>query len=271
MSLPYIGSAPKKYLPGTYFDSYLAVSNVLAGVTRDAASGKYFPASGSEWNTVFAAAGLGVTFAGNIWLCQEASGNLADSSGAGLTLVAAGTPSYQQAVTGYTRLKVSNPTDGAGARFTATGTDIATNSNALFGVFDMPTANPAGARSMLELGTVGTRAALEINNTPLLIGRSGANTATDATDFKNAVRPLVLDVNRTGNSVLALSDQAKLTPTFDGTMAGTLIDLWSVATGNQAAICGTLYLTRFTGTAAELTAAQWKTLLQTLGWSIPWT
>jgi len=271
MPLSYLGNAPKKYLPGTYLDGYLASSGALVGVTRDAASGKYFPASASEWNTVFAAAGVGVTFAGNIWLCQEASGNLADSGGAGLSLTATGTPSYQQAVTGYTRLKVSNATDGnANNRFTATGTDILTNSNLLFGVFDMPTANPAAARTFLGLGANATRAAAEFLTTGLLRGRSVGN-VNDGTDCKNAVRPLMLQADRTNNLVRALDDVDKTTPTFDATMAGTLINIWGYAGANLTPACGTLYLTRLTGSAAEMTDAQKKAVLVTLGWSISWT
>jgi len=262
---PRIGLAP-----GIRIGSGVSGVDPMAGVARDTASGKYFPATAAQWNTTFTAAGVPVTFAGNIWLFQDAAGNAVDATGA-LNLTVTGVPNYQQAVTGYTRKKIANPTDGGTIRFTATGTDIATNSNLLFGVYDMNTANAGGTRSLLELGTNATRAALEINNTPVMVGRSVASIATDATDFKNAVRPLMLQVDRTNNLVRGLSDLAIMRPAFDATMAGTLIDVWSVSGGNTSPIVGALYITRLTGAAAEMTDAQKKSVLQRLGWTIPWT
>jgi hypothetical protein len=248
----------------------LGAGDPMAGVTRDSASGKYFPATAGEWNTVFSVAGVGVTFAGNIWLCQEASGNLADVLGA-VALSAVGSPSYQQAVSGYTRLAVRNTTDNSTNRFTGTGSDIATNSNLHFWVMDMPTANPAAVRNVLDIGTSATRAALEIQATGVMRGRSVGNTANGAADAKSAVRPVMLQVDRTNSLVRALSDQDKMSPTFDGTMAGTAINIWSLATVFNSPVSGLLYGCRLTGAAAEMTDAQKKTVLQTLGWSIAWT
>jgi hypothetical protein len=70
--------------------------------------------------------------------------------------------------------------------------------------------------------------------------------------------------------VIAATDQDKLLPTFGGTMAGTLLGFGGVAGGNQCSNMGLVYACRFSGAAAELTAAQIKTLLQTLGWTIGW-
>ena len=243
----------------------------MAGVTRDAASGKYFPANAAEWTITRAAAGISSGNPANLWLCQEASGNLADSIG-GTALAVAGTWNYQQAVTGFTRLAVVNPTDGLGARFTSAGDEISTSSEALFAVVQMPASGPGGTRSVMEVGTNATRDAIELANVgPVLRGRSVANIADGTHDFTNAVRPCVLVSNRTGTEVIVATDQEKLLPTFGGTMAGTLITFGGVAGGNLCPNMGLMYACRFSGAAAELSAAQVKSLLQVLGWSIPWS
>jgi hypothetical protein len=266
----YLNNAPKKHLPRTYFDTYMEVSGGIAGVTRDAASGKYFPANATEWTTFMAAIGLATGNPIDCWGCQDAASPLSNSITGASTLVAAGTPSFQQPVSGYTRLAVTNGTDNSTNRFTGTGSEINTTSQLLLAVMNMPTANPGGTRSFLEMGAVGTRAAIEMLNTGVMRGVSLANAAS-GTDGKSAVRPLTISVNRTTNAVRATTDQDKMLPTFDTTMAGTLIDVWSVATGNSSPIAGCLYMVRFTGAAAELTDAQLKTLLQGLGWSIAWS
>jgi len=249
---------------GSGLGSGLVSADPMAGVTRDATSGEYYPANNSEWTITMAAAGISSGNPSNCHQCQESSGNLADSI-ASLTLTAAGSPTYAAAVSGRTRKKVANGTDGSNNRFTATGADIATTSQLWMGMFDMPTANPAAARTLMAFGTNATRAAAEVLTSGLLRDRS-VGTTQDGSDLKSAVRPLALQLNRAASVVRARTNQDSLSVALDGTSAGTALTLWGIAGANLSPICGTLYLARFVGAAAELTTTQITTLLTTLRW-----
>ncbi len=73
-------------------------------VDQDATSLWYLPSDASQWTELLA--GTLLANPSSLWLCQEASGNLADSIGA-VTFTAFGTPNYQQTVTGWTRKAIN--------------------------------------------------------------------------------------------------------------------------------------------------------------------
>jgi hypothetical protein len=243
----------------------------MAGVTQDATSLKFVPANATEWTTTMAAAGIGSGNPSALYLYQEASGNLADSIGS-FTLTAAGSPSYQQAVTGWTRKKISL-TDGLTGNFSSTSAslpDIGSGSLLTIAYCDMPTAGGAALRNFIEYGTNATRCALEWTTGAKIEGRSAGNFLNGTSNPTSAVRPLVLKCDRTNSVVTAYSDQEKVTPTFGGTMAGQRLDFFAVPTGQASAGCGFLYAATFFNAAAVLTDAQVKTLLTVLGWTIAW-
>lgn len=244
----------------------------MAGVAQDATSSKFLPATAGQWTTTLAAAGIASGNPSALFLCQEAAGNLADSIGA-FTMTAGGTAAaYQQTVAGWSA-KCVRAADAATTRFSNADValpDAGVGSVLMLGIFDMPTANPAIVRSMLEYGTSATRAAVEITTGGKLRGRSTPNTADGTANPFSAVRPLVLKSDFPNSVVKAYSDQEVLAPTFSGTMAGKLLDLFAVNGGQAAATSGCFYLAVFMSAAAQLSDAQVRTLLHTLAWTVAW-
>lgn len=244
----------------------------MASVTRDATSLIYVPASAGEWSSTMAVAGIGSGNPASTWLCQEASGNLADSIGANTLTVAGASWAYRQAVTGWTRLALTVPDASANhnAQNNATVPDVQTTSVLLYGIVSMPAAAPAANRRIAHLD--GTSAAIiQLNTTPRLqcvTGGAGGSVVTGTANPVNAVRPLIACVNRTANTAKVYSDQEKITGT-QGTYSGVSIG-WGSSSGTSPAM-GLLYGAMWTGSAAELTDAQIKTLLQTLNWGIAWS
>lgn len=241
-------------------------------VTRDATSGKRVPASTAEWTRVMARAGLASGNPSALWLFQEVSGNPADSIGA-FALTAGGTAaSYQQAVAGWTRLGIS-VADGATSALTTTNAslpDTASASHLVLAYVKMPAAGSGTARNVVCLGATATRTAAEISvTTGKLRARSQGNTADSvASHSDGAVRPIVIRTNRTASEADAMSELEKMSPTFDAITAGKGVR-FGAASLNAAAVTY-LYAVSFHAAAAELTDAQIKTLLQTLGWTVAW-
>jgi hypothetical protein len=120
-------------------------------VTRDATSGIYYPATTTEVTNFVSYNALTIDVPTSIYTCQEASGNLADTGAGGITLVANGTPLYQQAVSGHAR-KAVGFNAGVNQRFMAasgTAPNPATTSS-LWGVIGAITATPAATSQWIQ-------------------------------------------------------------------------------------------------------------------------
>lgn len=250
----------------------IAVAAASAWST-DATSGKGVPANATEWEAALTSAGLSpATFAPSaLWLLQEASGNAADSIGS-FTLTASGTLGYQQAVAGWTRKAITS-TDGVAGSLTSTSLslpDILTTSHLVIAYVKTPAAAPGSARNLICLGATATRVDAALTpTTGRLRARSIANQADGTTALcDDTVHPIVIRVNRTSSEVDGASNADKVSPTLDVLSAGQGVRL---GTGQlQASSSGYLYAVSFHGAAAQMTDAQIKTLLQTLGWTVGW-
>ena len=110
----------------------------VAGVTRDATSGWYVPANATEWTALLA--GTGIANPSNLWLSQQASGNLPDSIGS-TPLVPFNGPSYQNTVAGWSRKAVGTVDGGGNQDFQSTllGNTATTSGLLLSFVAVMPT------------------------------------------------------------------------------------------------------------------------------------
>lgn len=240
----------------------------MQGVTKDATSGIYCPATLAEWNQTMAAAGIGSGSPSVLWLCQEASGNLADSIGS-FTGTAGGAGNlYQQAVTGWSRVAVG-AAEAATANWTNSAAGLPDPSAAsLLGlVYAAITATPTAVRGVSRMATTTTIEA-RVTTTPAARVVAGANTATGSSTLGTGVRPWVTKHNVTGSSQALYTDQDKVIPTF------TALSGKQILLGNGGVTPPTiryLYAVWFFNAAAELTDAQIKTLLQTLGWAPLWT
>lgn len=236
----------------------------------DATSGKGVPASATDWNAAMAAANISSGGPSGLWSFQQASGNGTDLIGS-FTLAAATTPNFNQTITGWTRKGITFD-DGSGDGFTNADAglpDLSSQSQMILLYVRMPVAAPAVARSIISIGGAGSRALARITTTPRWQCDSVAfNTTGVANPCDGAVHPVVLRVNRTAQEQDLFTDVEKVSPTFSIALTGKGLLIGNG--GSLAAACSVLYGASFHGAAAELTDAQVKTLLQTLGWTVAW-
>lgn len=247
----------------------------IPGVTLDAASGKYYPASAAEF-TLFNAANAGVanfptTLTPNsLWNCQDASpGSLIDVVGAS-TLTVAGTPAYQQSTAGMTRLSV-NITATTVQAFTLSagaGYDLSTNSVTWFGDL-ASTTTPGGNRNILVMSNNATGMRIDHNTGNKLVLTVGGGTFTSSATYTlPGFYPVVVVYNRTASSVVMYTNQEILTGTFVALVDG--VKGIGAAQGNGDPSSKYTWFGAVLGTPAELTTNNVRAWLQTRGWSIPW-
>jgi hypothetical protein len=235
----------------------------------DASSNKAVPADSTEWDAFRSANSLAVATPNSLWLCQESSGNLADSIGS-LTLTAAGTCNYQQTVTGWERKAVAGNDGVVGDRFAAgstVGPSPATTSQTWLWIASMPStpgtaravfgvnfSNAAGSVRMVHLATSGNPR-LGVNN----VNADGSNSVS------SEIHCLVLKYNRTGSEAKLFNLDEKLT--------GTYTD--SITDGNKGVGNGTaarfLYGCMWSGSDAEISDANIKALMQAMGFTVSWS
>lgn len=241
----------------------LVDTDPLAGVSRDATSSKLTPASSTEWSATLAAAGISSGGPSLLWLCQEASGNLADSIGSFTGTVSGAPLTYQQAISGWSRFGITGGDAGtAVAENTAAGLPDPASASMLMLSYFIVSATPGGTRVAHVTGNA-NQTIQRFNTTPRMQGVSGGNVATGTVNPTGAVRPYILQYDFTNNLVAVSSDQEILNPTRAAMTGKRHRFSWNFP-GSL------LYLATFFNAAAELTTAQKRTLLQTMGWSIAW-
>jgi len=238
-------------------------SSTAIAVTRDATSNIYTPVSSAEWATFRAAFSLTAPAPDSLWLLQEASGNLADTIG-GLTLTAAGTVTYNQAATGWTRTGVGLA-DGVNSQFATTSASL-------------PNAN-AASQTVLLIGTVTTSPASNrqvytgpnnslriIGGTPRLSVTAIASTASGSVNPLNAVRPWIYKHDFTGSVQKGYTDQEALGIPYTA-IAGKVMRIGSTAAAPGGVF---LYACAWYNANAEISDANIKALLQAMGFTIAW-
>jgi hypothetical protein len=235
----------------------------------DATSGIAVPANTTQWSAFIAANALTISTPDSIYLCQESSGNLADSAGS-FTLTATGTLGYQQNAAGWARKGVST-SNGVVGRWSSTDAalpDISTTSCMV--MFFAITAASASNKVICRLGT--TPAAILINSTTpnrFRVISNASSAVSAANDPAGAVRPFVLRERSDVPSTAGFTNQEKLTPAHGAGLTGKKIVL-----GDDAAASATttfVYAARWDGVKANVSDAVVKALLQAMGWTIPWT
>lgn len=251
-------------LTGT--DSKTQSTTVNPNCTQDATSGIYCPSSAAEWQA------LGLTAPSSLWLCQEASGNAADTIGS-VTLTASGSPTYQQTITGWSR-KGFGATQVANQKFSAAagaGPNPSSTSCMMLVYFEA-TSTPAGIREVFTIAnTSTTEMSCRINSTPLMRVTCKNVTANGVSNpTSTGLQPGVLVYDRTNSTATLFTGQEKISGTFSASVTDS-------AKGFFAASSGTSFLghiafgAEWSGASAELTSTQVKAILTTLGWSISWS
>lgn len=263
------------FLPGfssSFFGDSDAVPT-MAGVAQDATSSKFLPATAGQWTTTLTFAGVTNTGPSAIWLLQDASGNPADVLGA-FPLTAAGTLAYQQTVTGWTAKGINTTAGSPGGTLisTAAGLPSINTNSALLLAYVQPQADITGAsRTLMGLGTTfDNDCSLHYNVSDQMFCKGATNVATSGADTATGVvRPYVLKIDRTGGVIAGYSDAEKLAPAIGGTGKRVLLgganvqELFSMTASY-------VYAALFINTAAEISDADVKKILQALGWTVAW-
>lgn len=242
----------------------------MSGITRDATSGIFTPQTAAEWSIVLGLARVTSGAPSAVYGFQEASGNIADAVG-GFSLVNTGAaPTYQSAVTGWSRKSILT-VDGGSTSFRNTSASLPDISTASCSILAYLNVTGSGVvRTLFSLGTTGAFlvSAVNASNTPSLRISSGGGVADGAQGIGGAVRPIWLTINRTVNTETLSDDRERIVNTFSGIPSGKQITMGSSA--SLTANCAYLYAAAFFGAAAELTTAQQRAVLQVLGWTIAW-
>lgn len=195
-------------------------------VPTDGPSSFRFPSTTDHFTT------LGIASPTSAWMCQEASGTLADSFG-GLTLSNGGTaPTYQSAVAGYSRVSILLADAATTLFLNASAPDPATVSQMMF-VYGQLNATPAATRAFFGFG-VATAGAGRIETTPRFRAQFGGALATGTASPAGAVYLFGLQRDVTAGANRGAWDDAAaalLTP------ASTALAGQRVAIGGNGASC----------------------------------
>ena len=233
-------------------------------VTRDAVSGWVIPQSAAEWTSLLT--GTGLSNPAHLWLCQEASGTLADTIGsATLTLFGAG--SYQQAVTGWSTTAVR--LNGVNDSFYATSIlDLSANSAILFGFIKINAA-PASPGQLFGIGNSsgGQQRRALVSAAPVyeVGGDGGQATGAGASDPRGSVRPVCLRINRAAGYIKLTTDQETVTAAYTAPAgSGAEIDIGNNAIGTYID-ASFLYLALWSGSAAEMADSDIAMILDLMG------
>ena len=234
-------------------------------VSKDATSLIYVPAAAAEWTA------LGLTAPADLWLSQEASGNLADTIGS-VTLTANASPSYSNAITGWTRVGVGFAEGTANQRITAgagTGPSPASTSIALLIYVKFLTAAAGATRGVCGLGS-NLAVQQQSGFQKIRIACVGVNTNGTANYVDGSVHPLLFVYDRTNTKVVVYTDLE----TFTGTYAAGALD-GNKGYGSGGSITtptglNVLFGALYSGASAEAlsTQATAKSYLQSLNWTI---
>lgn len=238
-------------------------------VTTDGTALKRIPQSATEWANLLSYLGIASGGPSHLHLCQEASGNLADTIG-GMTLTANATPLYQQAVTGWST-KAVGFNETLSQRFSAAagvGPNASTQS-VMWLIYGNITSLPGATRDVVTIAGGASPLKLQTLNSTGAKMRSlciaaGVNGTADPT--ATGLQPMVIVYDRTAGTLTNYTLQEK----FAGTYSAAVVDSskgFGALTGNSQP--GQIaYSATFLGSAAELTSTTVKNLLQGMGWTI---
>lgn len=242
--------------------------------TIDATSGKGVPASSAEWATLISELAIGAA-PSSLYLMQEASGNIADTIGA-VPLTASGAGrSYANVISGWSRLALGTADGVAGSFGVASGVgpNMSTTSAAMLAYLRID--NATAERSLMAFSTTASDL-VQVNVTATGIPRAyidAGNTLGVTAHEGGAAIPVLLVYDRTNARARVYTNAEKILPVY-GAVALDGEKFYGAASGGVAnATSRFLYSCWWTGANAEWlsTDANAKSLLQKLGWTIPWS
>jgi hypothetical protein len=238
---------------------------VIAGVTRDAIDGKYYPANAAEMATFVTAIGYPAGAPNGLWNFQDAATSAFADSVDAMTLTAGTAPMYRSPVTGSERLCYR----GIDGNATASGRNVggAPSANVVSTMqmadCDFPASPPGTNRDVMG---VDTNAFVQLTTSGKL--RLSNGSTTDTANVYTGKHPLVLQINLTASTATLYTDLEVITTTFATPAVLSFIG-FGVVGALQGAI-GYLWGTEFSVVPAERTLAQIRTFLLGRGYSVAW-
>lgn len=236
------------------------ISAVGNTIPRDGPGNVYIPSTAAHFTT------LGISTPSSVWLCQEASGNLADSIGA-VTLTENNTPGYNTAVAGWTRTAVSSNSQ-ANERFAVVAGTYPPAANSVawlvYAAFDTDAVlNKILVSACATLHTL-------IDTAGKLRLTVDSNTATTAAVHSSVggvtVRPVLFVYDRNASTAKLHTDLEEITATFADITVDATKGLFGVG-GTSPDSGKILYAATWHGVGAQGLS---KATLSALGWSLPY-
>jgi hypothetical protein len=227
-------------------------------------NGVALPLNAAQWDLFIARNSLSVARPTNLWLCQETSGNLADSIGSA-TLTASASPLYQQTMPGYTR-KAVGFNETTNQRFgNASFANSASVSLTLLIIY-RPTAIPAANAGICTYGTSNIQRGITHLTTDRVRDRNSGS-ISDFTAAMSGNGYLGMTQNVTASSAATYNQAQRLAPTYAAD-AGTRLDL-GATTGTSAPML-VPYMAAWSGAAGEISTTNFKALVLAMGLPAPW-
>ncbi len=244
-------------------------------VTVDAGSSWKTPASGTEWDSAIAAAGVTGANAGgpaNLYLLQEPSGTTLTDVISGTTLTLSGSGVlFVQTVAGWAR-KALTTLDGNAHKFFTTGSGNNPSTSSVLDclIVRMPVSNPGTSRAVCsEAVNVALYATL---TSGILTGQgvTGYVSVNDMCD--GAVHIIWLQYDRTHSVAALYTELEKKVGAYGaGATNATTFGIGAFG-GANAGDVGYLHVSRFFGAAAEKSSAQLKAITEyIIGTSVSWS
>jgi hypothetical protein len=235
----------------------------------DATSDIAAPADSTEWGDIIAAYSLAASAPSNLWLMQEASGNLADSIGS-VTLATSFTVSYQNAITGWTRDGLGTTDATNGRWLVSSGTGPNPSSTSVAALLYVRIDSTGGDRPMIVFNSaVNDWVLVNVLADGTIRGYCDANSNGGSVNYEGgSVIPVIVSYDRTNSRFHVYTDQEKITVTYGA--VGTDGSKGFGGIGSFPATAMYLYGCWWSGANAEIlsTDANAKALLQALGWTV---
>lgn len=254
---PY-GTSQSQVVPHNLLFSEPATATSKYAGQVDAGSGWAVPESTTEWTSLLAGTGIGNP--SDLWLCQEAAGNLADSIGPNV-LTAYNIPSYQNAVSGWSR-KAINCQSQNDAFYNENGTncgDIDTNSNLILLICAYG-GTPSATKSIVNIGDPNHDARhMGVSNTPVFAAYgTGQATGNGSDNPGTGVHVALIQIDRTNGAFVVQTDQETIQPVYTAPAGGayTYLSLGPDSSGDGTTAIYILYAALWHGSAAEMNSAQ---------------
>jgi hypothetical protein len=234
----------------------------------DPTSKKGVPASSYEWADLITTRQLTFGVPSHVWLMQETSGSLTDSIGS-LSLNPINAPTYRNPVSGWSRVGVGTVDTTINQGFVSYATGNLDGSSYLILAYVAVTSLPSSERSLFGIGEASDHRYVGVSSTGFARanGLGSASPVTGTHALGTTIHPVVLLIDASAMRYVVYTDEEKLAPTWSTTSSrGPLL-----VVGNGAPGAGSvryLYAAEWTGGTAQVSDAQVKALLTSLGWTV---